>query len=104
MKKSLFCDNRELEDIQQFERVLTKPEKHPGNPLFVADQPWENGNMQLYGSVLKTPEKPFPDNPFIPHGAPGSWEQGNLQSASRPVQLPQSCSPLHSSIPMVICT
>ena len=59
MVKLLFLDCRELENMNGFTRKLGQPVKHPKNPLFVADAPWENGNMQLYGSVLKAPGKPF---------------------------------------------
>lgn len=59
MNKILFFDYREIETISGFRRVLEQPKKHPGNPLFIADQPWENGNMQLYGSVVKAPGRPF---------------------------------------------
>jgi hypothetical protein len=59
MIKFLFFDNRELEVVEGFVRELGHPVKHPANPLFIADQPWENGNMQLYGSVVKAPGKPF---------------------------------------------
>jgi hypothetical protein len=59
MTKFLFFDYREVESINGFRRVLEQPKKHAGNPLFIADQPWENGNMQLYGSVVKAPGRPF---------------------------------------------
>lgn len=57
--KILFFDYHEVETIAGFTRKLESPVKHPGNPLFIADAPWENGNMQLYGSVIKVPGKPF---------------------------------------------
>jgi len=59
MKKFLFFDYREIETVQGFTRVLERPVKHPDNPLFVAEKPWENGNMQLYGSVMKVEGRPF---------------------------------------------
>lgn len=59
MTKLLFFDYREVETISAFTRELEQPVKHAGNPLFIADQPWENGNMQLYGSVLKAEGRPF---------------------------------------------
>ena len=59
MIKFLFFDNRELETIEGFSRQIEQPAKHSGNPLFIADQPWENGNMELYGSVVKAPGRPF---------------------------------------------
>ena len=59
MLKFLFFDYAEIETISRFRRELQKPKKHAANPLFIADQPWENGNMQLYGSVVKAPGRPF---------------------------------------------
>ena len=59
MIKLLFLDYREMEAIQGFTRQLEQPRKHPENPLCSPDSPWENGNMQLYGSVVKAPGKPF---------------------------------------------
>jgi hypothetical protein len=57
--KILFFDYREVENINGFTRKLENPVKHTKNPLFIADAPWENSNMQLYGSVIKVPGKPF---------------------------------------------
>lgn len=57
--KILFFDYREVETIRGFTRELKSPEKHTKNPLFIADAPWENGNMELYGSVIKVPGRPF---------------------------------------------
>lgn len=59
MQKLVFFDCRELDTLKGFSRELEKPVKHSVKPLFIADQPWENGNMQLYGSVVKAPGKPF---------------------------------------------
>lgn len=58
MQKILFFDYRELEQVQGYTRRLEQPVKVAG-PLLVADQPWENGNMQLYGSVAKSAAGPF---------------------------------------------
>lgn len=59
MTKFLFFDYSELESVNGFRRELNKPAKCKKNPLFLADQPWENGNMQFYGSVIKRPDMPF---------------------------------------------
>lgn len=59
MRKFLFFDYQQMESVEGFTRQLNPPKKHAANPLLVADQPWENGNMQLYGSVVKAPGKPF---------------------------------------------
>lgn len=59
MFKLLFFDNRGFEIVRGFDRQLEQPKKYRANPLFVADQPWENSNMQLYGSVVKPPNRPF---------------------------------------------
>lgn len=47
--KILFFDYREVETISGFTREPGRPFKHEMNPLFTADKPSENGNMQLYG-------------------------------------------------------
>jgi hypothetical protein len=57
--KFLFFDNRDLESLQGFRRQVQQPRKHEGNPLFTADRPWEHGNLQMYGSALKVPHRPF---------------------------------------------
>ncbi|MGQ9456486.1 MAG: hypothetical protein ACUVRS_11710 [Armatimonadota bacterium] len=59
MVKFLFFDYECVEIVEGFRRELQQPVKYSGNPLFIADKPWENGNMQLYGSVVKAPGKPF---------------------------------------------
>src|SRR5512143_2813384 len=59
MQKILFLDSRDLELADGFTRRFEQPVKDAANPLFLADEPWENGNMQLYGSVLKRPHGPF---------------------------------------------
>ena len=59
MIKMLALDFREVELAEGITRVMERPAKHADNPLFLADQPWENGNMQLYGSVIKVEGRPF---------------------------------------------
>ncbi|MEW6753385.1 MAG: hypothetical protein AB1505_20745 [Candidatus Latescibacterota bacterium] len=46
MQKLIFLDLRELDVASGFARRLQHPHKYPGNPLLVADQEWENGNLQ----------------------------------------------------------
>ena len=65
MIKFLFFDYQEIERVRGFTRRLNSPTKHPGNPLLVSepagegDAPWEHGNMQLYGSVVRRPDGLF---------------------------------------------
>lgn len=59
MQKILFFDNWGLEIVDGLTRRLNQPVKHAVNPLFIADQPWEEGNMQTYGSVIKLPNMPY---------------------------------------------
>ncbi len=58
MIKFLFFDCHETETVEGFRRVPQQPAKHPG-PLMLADRPWENNNMQLYGSVARPAGGPF---------------------------------------------
>lgn len=58
MLKFLFFDNRDFELVEGFTRKVEKAQKHPANPLFGQDKPWEH-NITLYGSAVKVPGKPF---------------------------------------------
>ena len=59
MIKFLFFDNREIETLEGFSREHARPVKEASNPVFRADAPWEHGNMQLYGSVIRVPDGKF---------------------------------------------
>ena len=59
MKKLLFFDYRELEHLEGFSRAVESPIKHPDAPLLRPDEPWEHGNMQLFGSVLQAADGRF---------------------------------------------
>jgi hypothetical protein len=58
MLKFLFFDNRDYELMNGFTRRIEQPKKHPANPLFGQDRPWEH-NITLYGSAVKVPGRPF---------------------------------------------
>ncbi len=50
----LFLDDFLVEQQVGLRRVLHQPEKDPGNPLIVADRPYESPfGPQLYGTVLR---------------------------------------------------
>ena len=53
MKKLLFLDYRELEYVEGFGRTVESPVKDAGAPLLRPELPWERGNMQMFGSVLR---------------------------------------------------
>ena len=53
MKKLLFLDYRELEYVEGFGRAVESPVKEAGAPLLRPELPWERGNMQMFGSVLR---------------------------------------------------
>ncbi len=59
MQKILFFDNWGLDIVAGLTRRLGTPVKHGNKPILVPDQPWEQGNLQTYGSVIKLPGKPF---------------------------------------------
>ncbi len=53
MKKLLFLDYRELEYVEGFARAVDQPAKVSDAPLLRPELPWEQGNMQMFGSVLQ---------------------------------------------------
>ena len=48
----LFLDDHVVAKLENLERKVIQPEKHPANPLIVPDQPWERRYIQTYGTVL----------------------------------------------------
>ena len=50
--KYLLLDDRIIEEIENASLVVGKVEKHPSNPLFVEDNPWEMRFDNLYGNVI----------------------------------------------------
>ena len=55
-EKQLFVDDVVIESSTGLERVLHPATKHPGNPLVVADRPWEGLSVLLYGAVIPDPD------------------------------------------------
>jgi hypothetical protein len=50
----LFLDDEEVEKVENLQRVLNRPRKHP-TPVLVADKPWEGERAQAWGSVIVEP-------------------------------------------------
>ncbi len=48
----LFLDDYLIRDMQNLERVMVQPEKHPDNPVIVPEHPWEKRILEIYGTVL----------------------------------------------------
>lgn len=48
----LFVDDYLIEDKDSVIRTYHQFKKHPGNPVLVADRPWEGTLVYLYGTVL----------------------------------------------------
>jgi hypothetical protein len=63
--KFLFFDLQEVERARGLTRRAHRARKHASNPLLTADPPgegdapWEHGNLQLYGSVIRRPDGRF---------------------------------------------
>jgi D-alanyl-D-alanine dipeptidase len=51
-QKHLLLDSRVVESAVNARIVLGTPQKHPANPLFQADKPWENSMNNLYPNVI----------------------------------------------------
>ena len=48
----LLLDRRVVDRVENAELRVTVPEKHPRNPLFVPDKPWENATNNFYPNVI----------------------------------------------------
>lgn len=51
-QKQLFFDDAAIAQMEGVRRVVNQPQKHPANPVMVADRPWENNRICLYGTVI----------------------------------------------------
>ena len=51
-KKELFVDDYLIAEQRDVEIVLNPGKKHPGNPIFRVEKPWEGWRTYLYGTVL----------------------------------------------------
>ncbi len=56
-RKQLFADDWVIEHRQGLKRTLHPVRKHPDNPLFRAEMPWETPCVLLYGSVMYDPSR-----------------------------------------------
>ncbi|MCX6852872.1 MAG: M15 family metallopeptidase [Verrucomicrobia bacterium] len=52
VQKHLLLDSRVVDAAVNARLVLGTPQKHPANPLFQADKPWENSMNNLYPNVI----------------------------------------------------
>ncbi len=48
----LFLDDFLVDSMENLQRTIVTPEKHPANPLIVQDKPWESRFLEIYGTVL----------------------------------------------------
>ena len=48
----LLLDRRVVERVENAQLRVAVPEKHPKNPLFVPDKPWENATNNFYPNVV----------------------------------------------------
>lgn len=51
----LVVDDDELERVENLQRIVSRPKKHP-TPVLVADKPWEGERAQAWGSVILEPD------------------------------------------------
>ncbi|MHB0960363.1 MAG: sialidase family protein [Pirellulaceae bacterium] len=54
-KRQLFVDDVLIDEARNVRRVLGEPVKHPANPVFPREMPWEKARCELYGSCLYDP-------------------------------------------------
>lgn len=55
--RRLFLDDLEIENIDNLERVVNQPVKHPDNPVLKREHPWEGFRVQVYGTMLYDPDE-----------------------------------------------
>ena len=58
-RKQLFIDDQVVETVQAVSRVLNRPEKYEGNPIFKAERSWEGNLVGLTSVIYDDEEKIF---------------------------------------------
>ena len=58
-RKHLFIDDFIIEEMQGLRRTLNQPEKHAGNPIMVAEKPWELAGIDMPFVVFDKEEQLF---------------------------------------------
>ncbi|MCH2596195.1 MAG: hypothetical protein MKZ95_10375 [Pirellulales bacterium] len=53
----LFLDDYLIAKTWNLHREVNQPVRHPANPLFGQDHPWEKRLVQLYGTVMFEPQR-----------------------------------------------
>jgi len=51
-KRLLLLDHRNIAEIRNMKLSVGKVQKHPANPLFIEDRPWEQRFDNLYGNIV----------------------------------------------------
>ena len=78
--RHLVLDSRKIASTSNVKLVLGKIEKHPANPLFGEDKPWEQRFDNFYGSIVYDEDKKLYRlwwNPFIYDPDEGADEREN---------------------------
>ena len=57
VRRTLFIDDRDIDSMQNAERVVHRALKHAANPIIVGDKPWDAYRPQVYGTVLYDKEQ-----------------------------------------------
>ena len=52
IRRFLLLDDRNVESTENVELKLGVPTKHPANPLFIEDKPWEKRYDNFYGNII----------------------------------------------------
>ena len=55
-RRQLFLDDWLIEKLDNLTRRQGQPEKHPKNPVFRRERPWEAARCELYGSAVWDPD------------------------------------------------
>ena len=51
-QRFLLLDDRNIDVVTNMKLSVVTAQKHPANPLFIEDKPWEQRFDNLYGNIM----------------------------------------------------
>ncbi len=89
-RRQLFVDNYVIEHLENVEKVLHQPRKHPDNPLLRPERPWRGPRERTLDTQLALSRdgltwwRAGDRQTFMPLGSEGSWDRFSVAPNNSP--------------------
>jgi len=100
-KSQLFIDRVLLRDVRNISFTLHPAERHPKNPLMIADRPWEGWRLELFGNVIYDEDERLFKMWYVPEPVGWFGPAPNGASGDNPTCYATSRDGIHWEKPLV---